>query len=294
MYMAYTTNPHLPRVRMQAVRLVKERRWSTRAAARHFGYSQSAVVKWIQRAQVIPSNSSTIPTRSSRPHHHPRQLSDALVAKILSCRHRYRRCAEVIHHLLGKDGVAISLSSVKRTLKRNGCSRFSKWKKWHSCPPRPIAEKPGILVQIDTVWDGAPESRLYLYTLLDVCSRWGYAWPTERINTFRSIGFIERAQRWCPFSFRTLQSDHGGEFARRFTTRLLTRGIAHRHSRVRMPSDNGHLERFNRTIQEECINRLPRRIAVWRREIPQYLEWYNTKRPHMALGMKSPLDIIQQ
>ena len=49
MYMAYTTNPKLPKARMEAVRLVKYRGWSTRQAARHTGHNQSAIVKWCKK-----------------------------------------------------------------------------------------------------------------------------------------------------------------------------------------------------------------------------------------------------
>ena len=46
--MAYTKNPHLPRVRMQAAKLVIEKGWSARQVARHTGFNQSTIVKWTQ------------------------------------------------------------------------------------------------------------------------------------------------------------------------------------------------------------------------------------------------------
>lgn len=292
MYMAYTTNPQMPHVRMEAVRLVRSG-WSTVKVARHLGYSQSVIVKWMQRAPH-DRRARIIPTRSSRPHAHPQELPPKLVEVIIEYRKRYRSCAFVLHHLLTKDGYEVSLSSVKRTLQRNELTRFSKWKKWHVYPPRPVPEKPGILVEIDTVHVGAPEDRLYLYTLLDVCSRWAYAIPSLAINTHRSLAFVDGARIISPFSFQTLQSDHGSEFSKWFTKRIVERGLSHRHSRIRTPNDNAHLERFNRTIQDECISRLPRNILVWRREIPEYLRYYNERRPHMGLEMKTPSEKIAE
>ena len=292
MYMSYSLNPRLPHVRMEAVKLVRSG-WSTVKVARHLGYSQSAIVKWAHRA---PSDHrvQTIPTRSSRPLSHTHELSPHMVRAILAYRMRYRRCALVVHHLLLRDGYAVSLSSVKRTLQRNGLTRFSKWKKWHQYPPRPVPEAPGILVEIDTVVDGAPEDRLYVYTLLDVYSRWAYALPCMRSNTHHSLRFVERAQKASPFLFSTLQSDHGSEFSKWFTKRIVERGMAHRHSRVRQPNDNAHLERWNRTLQEECLFRMPRKLVVWQREIPEYLRYYNTERVHMALEMKTPAEKIAE
>lgn len=291
MGMPYTTNPNLPKVRMDAVRLVRQG-LSTRAVSRHLGFSQGTIVKWAQRAGELPSNAHVIPTRSSRPHHHPKELPEEIVSAILKVRAETKRCAEVVHHLLGKDGIDVSLSSVKRVLRRHGEVNHSRWKHWHQYPPRPEPAEPGILVEIDTIHDGQSADRLYVYTLLDVCSRWAFAWPAARIAAHRSLAFVERAQQAAPFPFSTLQSDHGAEFSRGFTRRILSLGMAHRHSRVRTPSDNGHLERFNRTLEEECLQHIPRTLHCWRRELPAYLHFYNYERPHMGLDMRTPLETI--
>lgn len=290
MYMSYTINPNMPRVRMQAVLLVR-RGWSIRKAARYLGVYPSTVFRWLSRAPL--HGNSYIPTLSSRPHSHPKTLSNEMVEKIIDYRRRYRRCAQVLHYLLNRDGIVVSLSSVKRTLRRNNLVNHSKWKKWHTYLPRPQAEKPGILVQIDTIVDGPVGNRLYLYTMLDVCSRWAFALPFERISTHKSLFFVRQGQLVSPFKFETIQSDHGSEFSIWLTKRLNEQGLAHRHSRVRTPSDNGHLERFNRTIQDECLRYVPRRLSIYKKEIPEYLKWYNEQRPHMALNMKSPLEVLR-
>lgn len=292
MYMAYTTNPRLPHVRMEAVRLVRSG-WSTVKVARHLGYSQSVVVKWMKRAPA-DLRARIIPTRSSRPWHHPRELPQAIVDTIIEYRRKYRRCALVLHHLLKKDGYDVSLSSVKRTLTRNELTRFSRWKKWHQYPPRPVPEKPGVLVQIDTIVDGPYTDRLYVYTLLDVCSRWAYAIPRLRMNTHHSLRFVEDAKLAAPFPFATLQSNHGSEFSKWFTKRIMEREMAHRHSRVRQPNDNAHLERWNRTLREECLSRISRSLKSYQKEIPDYVRYYNTERPHMSLGMKTPVEKIAE
>ena len=289
MYMSYTTNPHMPKIRLEAIRLIKAG-WSQRKVARHTGFNQSTIARWSKKDIW---HQRGIPTLSSRPHHHPRELSSQMVAHIIAYRQKYHRCAEVLQYLLKRDGINVSLSSVKRTLRRQGMVNHSKWKKWHQYPPRPIPEKPGILVQIDTVLDGPPGEGLHIYTLIDVCSRWAHAWPTDRISTHKSLYFVHEARKISPFAFQTLQSDHGSEFSKYFTNQLLAKGVEHRHSRVRRPTDNGHLERFNRTIQEECLNRIPRKLSIYKKEIPEYLKFYNEQRPHMALNMKSPSEVMR-
>lgn len=290
-YMPYTTNPKLPRLRMEAARLVLRQGWSTRQVARHTGFDHSTIVRWVRQARL--GTRQIIPTQSSRPHHHPHALDYDTVCTIVQYRQRYRRCAEVLQYLLAKDGIDVSLSSVKRTLKRQGLTYPSPWKKWHTYPPRPIPEKPGNLVEIDTIHDGPHDARLYVYTLLDVCSRWAFAVPVGRLTTHASLRFVRQAQTTAPFVFATLQSDHGSEFSKWFTKQCDAQGMAHRHSRVRQPNDNAHLERFNRTLQDECLSRCGRSLRSWRQTIPEYLRYYNSERPHLALNFKSPLEVVR-
>ena len=290
MYMAYSNNPNLPQVRREAVKLVRSG-WSMRKVARHLGFTHSAIVKWMAKAPK--DGRRIIPTLSSKPHHHANELKDDVVDAILAYRKKYERDAFFIHHMLSKAGVDVSLSSVKRTLKRNRLTYPSLWKKWHQYPPRPLAERPGILVEIDTIHVGAPSERLYVYTLLDVHSRWAHAIPSLRISAHRSSSFVDLSRTIAPFDFQTIQSDHGPEFSKWFTKKILERGLSHRHSRIRTPNDNAHLERFNRTIQQECIKRIPKDFKLWKKEIPEYLRYYNTERPHMGLNMKTPEEIIK-
>jgi len=286
--MAYTTNPHLPRVRMQAVLLLRQG-LSTRQVARHLGYSQSVIVKWAARAPF--DGRETIPTQSSRPHHHPRELSSEVVCAIVTQRLKNGRCAEVVHAELLQQGIQVSLPSVKRTLDRQRLTRKrSPWKRYHMPMERPEAIKPGDLVQIDSIHI-VPRvgTRFYIYTLLDVYSRWAYARVSVRLNTHRSIRFVQEAQRLAPFQFSMIQSDHGQEFSTYFTEQVK---VAHRHSRVRKPNDNAHLERFNRTIQEECLYGIRPDPWAYQRAIKAYLPYYNEERLHLGLNLKTPHQVI--
>ena len=294
MDMAYSKNPNLPQVRMKAVELVKCYGWSVRKAARYLGFSHCSVRLWLEKKPVYgPHGSLVIPTLSSRPYHHPKELSLEIVSRILAVRSERNQYAEIIHHRLTSEGISVSLSSVKRTLKRAGCSKFSRWKKWHRYPLRPLALSPGMLVEIDSMLDGQVFDRLSAYVLLDVCSRWGYAWPTMKVNSLASAKFIKQARDMAPFSFKTLQSDHGSEFSKWFTKVVECQGIQHRHSRVRKPTDNGHVERFIQTLQKDCLVRIPRTLKSWQKEIPEFIRYYNFERPHMGLNYKTPMQMVR-
>ena len=92
--MAYTLNPQAPKVRFEAVKLVRSG-WSTRKVARHLGFSQSAVSKWVKRAGC--GWYGPLPTRSSRPKTYPSALPKEIVSAIIEKRNGRRRCGQVIH-----------------------------------------------------------------------------------------------------------------------------------------------------------------------------------------------------
>ena len=230
MYMSYSKNPHLPRVRMEAVNLVLQG-WSTRKVGRYFGVGSSTVSKWLRRDRN--HGLRPIETLSSRPKSHSRQLSKEKIDAIVMQRKKHHRCAEIVHRELQNQGIVISLSSVKRTLKRQGLIRpRSKWKRWHFSEARPQAILPGDLVQIDTIHFVVGDRRFYAYTLIDIASRWAYAKVSMRINTHNSLSFVKEAMALAPFAFKMMQSDHGSEFSTWFTENLSVVGINHRHIRV--------------------------------------------------------------
>ena len=290
---SYTTNPHLPRVRMQAVSLVKNNGWSIRKTARHLGFHHTTVMRWLKKAPR-DTRQLIIPTKSSRPHSHPHELSQDIVSKIVELRLKRNRCSEVVHQEMIDLGYMVSLSSVKRTLERNCLiNKRSPWKRYHPYQERPKAFKPGDLVEIDTIHIGPHKpNRLYIYTILDVFSWWAWADVCFKINPGHSIKFVQNVLRKAPFQLKTLQSDHGQEFSSYFTEHIQLKDITHRHIRVRKPNDNGHLERFNRTIQEECLKLVPERFNTYKREIPKYLNYYNNERLHLGLNFKTPSQMV--
>lgn len=286
--MAYTTNPHAPKVRGQAVKCVMGG-MGVRTTARKFGVTPGCVSKWMAKAKV--RGYGAIPTLSSRPKHHPNELPDEIVDKIVETKLRLKRCADVVWKTLENEGTKVCLSSVKRTLDRKYLTKKkSPWKRWHFSFPRPHAEKPGDLVEIDTIHIVTTEGRrIYLYTLIDVCSRFAYAIPAKKISASNSVRFVKLAQEAAPFRFKHIQSDNGPEFSKWFTQHI---PFPHRHTRVRKSNDNAHIERFNRSIQEECTDKLKKDVAVIGKALPAYLKYYNEERLHFGLKLQAPMTFI--
>ena len=291
--MSYTTNTRMPRIRAKAVDMIREGK-SIREVSRYTGYSVGAIHNWCKKSPM--PGVFEIPTKSSKPKHHPDETPESLKKRIIELRLETKRCSEVVHKMLINENIKVSLSTVKRILDKGGfLKKKSKWKKYRKNMTRPDVQKPGDLVEIDTIHMQYPGSykKIYIYTVLDVFSRWAYAWATPRITAGTSVKFMKRSLRNFPFSLECLQSDNGSEFSKHFTQNMQLMGYAHRHSRVRRPNDNGHLERFNRTVQEECLYRLPHSVEKYNQELNKYLKYYNTKRLHLGINLKSPLEHLK-
>ena len=289
--MPYTNNPHMPRVRIEAVKLVKSG-WSIRKTSRHTGFAPSTISRWVKKAP--DDMRKTIPTKKPIPKKFPKKLAENIISRIVALRKQTNgRCSEVIHQLLINEGIKVSLSSVKRTLSRNYLLKTkSPWKKYHQSGMRPKAENTGDLVQIDTIHLMLDETRrIYVYTLLDVYSRWAYAYATDKISAGKTVGFLTKARKKSEFEFKCIQSDHGPEFSQHFTRSIDTK---HRHSRVRKPNDNAHLERFNRTLQDEFLKYLPIDVKVINRQLPKYLKYYNQERLHLGLNLQTPSQVLRR
>lgn len=294
-HMPYSLNPYLPKVRAKTVNLVLCG-WSVAKAARYVGVNRSTVHRWLKQVPQGCQRMNEIPTKSARPKTHPHSLNTAIKERIIEIRHEHGRCGQAIYAQLKRENVKVSLATVQRTLKRNGLLKErSPWKKYHLSGMRPKSINPGDLVQVDTIHIMKNEKqRIYLYTLLDVHSRWAYAQATAKSSAGLSAQFVKRAQNSFVTNFKCLQSDHGPEFSNYFTSKVGTR---HRHSRVRKPNDNAHLERFNRTIQEELRPQILRYRDDLKRlncEIRKYLRYYNYERLHMGLDFQTPMEVLQR
>ena len=278
----------MPRIRRDAINLINIG-WSTRKVARHCGFNQSTIVRWKEKAKLY--GRGLIPTLSSKPKHHPSELRNEIVWKIFHQRIKNKRCAEVVHQELLNQGIKVSLSSVKRTLDRTGLlKKRSPWKRFHPHVDRPYPLKAGDLVQIDTIHLMVDEKkRIYIFVLIDVYSRWVYAKCYEKMNSKICLNFVREAERHASFRFKMLQSDHGPEFGKWFVSQIKK---DHRFTRIGKPNDNAHIERFNRTLQEECVDKLPKDVFKINCELKKYLRYYNHERLHMGINLKTPSQLL--
>jgi transposase InsO family protein len=151
-------------------------------------------------------------------------------------------------------------------------------------------------MELDTVVRFVDNTKRYILTAIDVERRFAFAGAYTTHSSASAADFLEKLIKVCPFPVTELQTDNGSEFALRFEEACAKRNLTHFHTYPRSPRMNGTVERFNRTLSEDFIawNRALLRddIDAFNEKLAEWLLWYNTTRPHEALGLVSPLRYI--
>lgn len=321
--MAYSTNPYLPKARAFAMQLLIREQFPVQTVANRCGVHRSTVWRWKRKWDVLNQDVQMdnpnrprrvysrenhlsrcawrIPTDSARPRTSPTAVSEDLARLVLAVRAQLKRCAEVVwHHLVTVLAVSVSLSSVRRILRRHHCfDGARKPRVRRDNPRRPQVTRPGELVQTDTIHHVDPKTgrRLYYYTVIDLFTRMTYVILVPKLSPGNAARAVLEAQHHWGFSTSLVQADNGPEYGRYFEQTLTRHAIPTRHSRLHRPNDNAHIERFNRTIQEECIGH------YWNRSVPlpsqqaklsAWLEYYNTQRVHLGIQLLTPMQMLQR
>jgi putative transposase len=134
----------------------------------------------------------------------------------------------------------------------------------------------------------------YVAVLIDQCSRVliGFAVFHAQPDSRQIQQFLERASTACGHIPRYIVTDHGRQFdCRSFKRWSKRRGIRPRYGRLGEPASICIVERFIRSLKQECTRRLtlvPLAHGTMRRELERYAKWYNRNRPHTHLHGRTP------
>ena len=93
-----------------------------------------------------------------------------------------------------------------------------------------------------------------------------------------------------------IRSDNGLIFqSRRFRAACRDYKLTQEFITPYTPEQNGIIERFFRSLKEECVWQFRfRNFSEAKGAIAQWIEWYNSGRPHQSLGYKSPKEYRAQ
>jgi transposase InsO family protein len=200
-----------------------------------------------------------------------------------------------------KKGFAVSESTVYRILRREGLvkrqeTQLSAANEYHTKTTRPHQMWATDASYFRVVGWGY----YYLVTVMDDYSRFILAWKLQKDLSANSL--IEVVQEAVdatgmtdvPVEDRTkLLSDNGaGYVSRSFRDYLRLVGIGHILAAPFHPQTNGKVERYQQSLKRE-VNQLPYELpSQLERAIADFVDYYNYRRYHKALGNVMPADVL--
>jgi transposase InsO family protein len=293
----------VPSSRLLLVRRVLEEHWKVADVAAAFGISERTVYRWLARWR---SGDRQLRDRSSAPTRVPRRTARAVEALIEQLRRLRMTSTRIAAEL------EMAVSTVGAVLRRLGLNRLSRLEP-PEAPNRYERRRPGELIHVDVKKLGRfrrPGHRVTgravpgahadagqgwecVHVAIDDYSRVAYVevLPNERANT--CIEFLDRALNWFAQHTVTVErvmSDNGAGYrSHAFASACTRHHIRHLRTRPYRPRTNGKAERFIQTLLREWAYAARYESSQHRTlALTPWLDYYNNRRPHGALGHQPP------
>jgi transposase InsO family protein len=204
----------------------------------------------------------------------------------------YRRLAFM---MLDEDVVAVSPTSVWRVLSQAGLLR-----RWNEKTSKGQGfqqpERPHEHWHIDVSYVNLRGTFYYLCSILDGCSRAIVHWDIRESMTETDIEIVlQKAREIYPDARPRVITDNGPQFiAKDFKEFIRLCGMTHVKTSPYYPQSNGKIERWHQTVKRECIRPgTPLTLEDAQRLVASYVEYYNTRRLHSAIGYVTPHDKLE-
>jgi transposase InsO family protein len=284
--------------------------WPAAQVAEQLGISRATAYKWIRRHRS--EGPAGLEDRSSRPRRSPRRLGASAEAEILAARASWRYGPDRLGPLIGRPA-----STVHRVLARRGLSRLRDADRVTTAAVRYVACHPGALVHQDhkklgripegggwrAVGQSAEVRRRkgsgyeHLEVVIDDASRYAVVVPVPDETAASAVLALETAA--AELSRRGIRiervlTDNGSAYvSHAFKAAVAQIGARHKRTRPWRPQTNGKAERLIQTLLREwAYGRAYRSSAERASALPVFVDFYNRRRPHTALGGRSPLDAV--
>jgi transposase InsO family protein len=255
------------------------------------GIARPVLSRWWARYQA--GDLAGLRPRSRRPHRSPTRQPPAVIAAIDAARDFGWGVARIA------DEIGVGHGTVQRALERSGRNQ------WPRPTRRPVRRyektRPGELLHLDLKYlpqlGNRPE---FEYAAIDDFSREATAQIAGERSAVAATRFLELVLAELPYRVEAVMTDNDMMFTMRYayySTRLTrfeqalkSAGIEHRLIRPRSPESNGKVERFIKTVDDECYRIVqPRTSRARVGALKLFLDYYNHARPHQSLGGESPI-----
>ena len=276
---------------------------NVKEACRYYGIERNTYYywysRWLDSGKKIKALYDQLRIRKT----YPKILTDKEKDLILKLRKETKGGKHTLKYLLGRDYGIFDISEwiINETLRDNNLLKIKKRKKKRKRNYDSYPYFPGQIGQLDV----KQYKRLaYQYSLLDMATRIKFKMVFDNANPVNSVIFIKQAKKFFEpiFFFKTIRTDQGTEFTysmfahvrkpHPFEEWLDKEKILHEIVRS-APYLNGRVEKSHRTDKYMMKGIDWSNLNLMKKEAKKDCLYYNLKRPHYALGMKTPLEYLQ-
>lgn len=270
--------------------------WSSRTEIKagkivnHIGITRSKYYDWRRRYGKTNEHNAWIP----RDFYLTDREKRAIIAYYNT--HPLEGYRRLTYMMMDDDIVAVSPSSVYRVLVNAGLLR-----RWNRKPSKKGAGFQQPLKahehwHIDISYINICGTFYYLCSILDGFSRYIVHWEIRESMTEADVEIIlQRAREKFPDAKPRVISDNGPQFiSKDFKEFIRISGMTHVKTSPYYPQSNGKLERYHRTVKGTCIRvKTPLSLEDARDLVTDFVDHYNNKRLHSAIGYLTPKDKLQ-
>jgi transposase InsO family protein len=288
--------------------------------AKAMGVSRQCAHRWVARYDA--EGEAGLHDRSSRPHSSPGRTSAEVEQRVLNARRDRRQGPDTLAPELG-----VPARTITRILRRHNVARLVECdpltgdviRASKTTAVRYERDRPGELVHMDVkkigrIPDGGgwrahgrkmgstsakKKARIgfdYVHSMIDDHSRYAYSEILPDETAKSCAGFFARAVDAFAAAgiehIERVMTDNHWSYTHSTELAAHLERLGARHVRIKphCPWQNGKVERFNRTLQTEWAYRQVFHSNDERSEaLDPWLETYNTRRRHSALGGKPPI-----
>jgi transposase InsO family protein len=284
-------------------------RYGTEATKEAFRVSKRTLFRWQHKLQQSLGKLEGLNRGSTAPQRRKKRIvASTILEQIILLRTAHPRIGkEKVYALLKTRGYVGSISTVGRIivdLKQSGRiahpQRYSvSGKTGRMIERRAVIHRKKLrrpkgyrVLEVDTVVRFIDGVKRYVVTGIDTETRTAFAACYTNHGSKSATDFLTKCRQVLPDCPQAVQTDNGSEFALHFDLACTQLGIERFHTYPRSPKMNAHVERFNRTLDEEFLkyHRALMRddVKAFNNKLVDWLLWYNGERPHYALGQVSP------
>jgi len=209
-------------------------------------------------------------------------------------RYGYKR----VYIMLRREGVHVNHKRVYRLYSEEGLTLRAKRPRRHVSaahrqPPRVLPRAAGHTLSMDFVADQLEDGRRFrMLTVVDVFTRECLAIEAGQKLAGDDVVKVLDRLRQENGSPNRIFCDNGSEFSGRLLDLwAYENDVTLEFSRPGKPTDNAHIESFNGSFRDECLNtHWFSTLADAKAKIETWRQHYNASRPHKALDYLTPLE----